>query len=110
MKFEVNTPVMNIITGQPMLIDRQTEEGEPPKKEILLVGDVFISSLLNGEMEKDLNGEEKFTRWAIANKVRNAMTEGTPVDLQAEDIVLIKQLVAKSYYSLVSGWIYNYLA
>ena len=49
--------------------------------------------------ETDITGQEKARRYCLARKIY----EDPEPDLQAEDIALIKQLIAKRFYASVVG-------
>jgi len=68
---------------------------------------ICINSLMaNYQDEKNLSGEEKFKRYELAMKISE---NGKDVDLKAEDISLIKQLVGKAFTPLVVGQTYKML-
>jgi len=56
--------------------------------------------LASYEDEKSLSGEEKASRYTLALAIHASVE---PLDLKAEDVVLIKKLVAKGYGPLIVG-------
>ena len=56
--------------------------------------------------EQNLGGEEKLKRWELASKIKNSPD---PVEVSAEEVVLIKKLVGKAYGVLVVGQAWKYL-
>ena len=49
--------------------------------------------------EQNLSGEEKIKRYALARKI----ADNPKTDLSAEEIALLKKLIAKSYNPLITG-------
>lgn len=88
MEINVNQPIIDL-DGKELV-----EEGK-----VITVGLVIFRSLLGSYPdEQSLSGEEKFTRGELAMKVKNAEDSLT---LKAEDIVLIKKLVAKMFTTFI---------
>lgn len=54
------------------------------------------------EDEKNLSGEEKIKRYNLAEKIYSAKDKDE-VDLKAEEITLLKKLIAKAYGALIVG-------
>ena len=85
-----------------MLLDGTTplrDQGD--KGKIVTLGDVAETALLSSfQDEQNLKGEDKVKRFSIARKIEDQRKD--PV-LTAEDIALIKNLVAKAYNPLVTG-------
>lgn len=68
---------------------------------------VCVNALLSlHNDEHNLRGEEKVTRYELAKKIYESKT---PINVSSESIVLLKQLVAKSYGPLIVGQIWNML-
>lgn len=64
----------------------------------LTLGRVASHSLMiQGQDDQNLSGEDKFSRGALAFKIR----DNSSADLKAEDIVLIKKQIAKLYSPVV---------
>jgi hypothetical protein len=55
------------------------------------------------EDEKNLSGDEKAKRFVIATKVHDA----TLIDLEIEEIALLKKLVGKAFAALIVGQVYQ---
>lgn len=56
--------------------------------------------------EQDIKGDEKLTRYLLASKIHNAVDEvegNGSVDLKAEDVALLKRLVAKLFGPNIVG-------
>lgn len=86
-------------------------DGEPIKngdKEIM-IGELCVTAILaNYDDEKGLDGNEKVLRFKLANKIFDAVHSlAGNVELEAEEISLIKKLVAKHYGPLVVGRVYE---
>ena len=75
------------------------------KKEAVILGNLCKSALL--QANEDDKADEKVTRFELS--LRLAMAEGPELDLEAEDITLIKKLVGKMYAPLVVGQVYRLL-
>ena len=73
---------------------------------ILTLGDVCSNALLVNFKDENLNGKDKLRRFKLAQKIYG---KKEPVSVTAEDIALIKELVAKSYTILVSGQVWELL-
>ena len=85
-----------------MALDGMTplrEQGD--KGKILTLGDVAETALLSTfPDEQSLKGEDKIKRYSIARKIEDQRKDPT---LTADDIALIKSLIAKAYNPLVTG-------
>jgi hypothetical protein len=87
------------LTGQPIPTS-QTD------KTPVTLGDVAATALLNSYPdERDITGDEKVKRFDLAVLAKG----GKPVDLTAENVAKIKQLIAKSYGPLIVGRAYAIL-
>ena len=65
---------------------------------------VAMDSLRNNSKEPNgVDGIEHMKRHAIARRIYEATKAGNPVDLTAEDVVLLKRKVADSFITLVAG-------
>ncbi|MBI3677405.1 MAG: hypothetical protein HY243_12400 [Proteobacteria bacterium] len=78
-----------------------TEEGVP-----LTIRAVIVNSLLGQFQAEIISGVEKLRRFKLAEKISGNASE---VDLTAEDVVLIKDQVAKHYSPLAVGRVYERL-
>lgn len=88
MEINVNQPIIDF-DGKELI-----EEGKP-----VTVGLVIFRSLLGAyQDEQNLSGEEKFTRGELAMRVKAAEDV---MNLKAEDVVLVKKLVAKMFTTFV---------
>ncbi len=96
---------MKIKTNQAFkTLDGQPLENED-KKEITL-GLISINALLGSYPdEKNLAGTEKVSRYKLAVKLSNKEV----VDLESEDIVLLKKLIAKGFNPLIVGQAFDLL-
>lgn len=80
------------------VIDCAGKPEECPDKNPLTLGKVALRVLTAPfDDERNISGEEKFKRGQLAMRVHN----GGVVTLQAEDVALIKRLVAKGYGPLI---------
>jgi hypothetical protein len=88
MEIHVNHPIIDL-DGKELV-----EDGK-----VITVGLVIFRSLLGAyQDEQNLSGEEKFSRGELAMRVKSAEDSLT---LKAEDIVLVKKLVAKMFTTFV---------
>lgn len=93
MKIDFNQPILNI--------DNTPTIGE--NKKPFTVREACVSSLLTRyQDELNLDGGEQFKRFKLAERVW--INEG---DFNAEEIALIKRLVARNYPPLVVGRVYE---
>jgi hypothetical protein len=88
------TPITQIDGTTPL-------RSEGDKGKIITLGDVAENALLGSfPDEQNLKGEDKIKRYAIARKIEDQRKD--PV-LTADEIALIKTLIAKAYNPLVTG-------
>lgn len=64
---------------------------------------VCINSLMFFDQRENLTGDDKFRRHRLANKIYESAKEKKAVTIAAENIVLLKQQIAKVYSPLVVG-------
>ena len=83
-------------------IPSQDENGNPKD---LTIGDVLINSLMAVDPKEQIDGRKKIKRYKLASK----LTKSESIDLGAEDIILIKECVAKAYTPLVMGKVYEWI-
>lgn len=76
------------------------------KEVVILLENVAVNSLLATRQDDNATGTEKVKRFALAMKINN-VTE--PVEVTAEEITLIKDLVGKVYTTIVVGRAYDLL-
>lgn len=75
--------------------------------EELTLGLVCINILLaNLPSEKEIDGKEKFKRFKLAQKIDKADNK---ITINAEEVVLLKNLIGKAYSPLVVGRAYQIL-
>lgn len=105
MKISLNQKIKDL-EGE--IITTPKKKGKEIIEEDLRLSTVLINSLLaNFEDEKGLAGEEKINRYMLAQRIKRK--EKTTVDLTAENIQLIKPLVAKAYGISVVGKVWEIL-
>ena len=103
MKIKINS-IMNNVYGEPLKSQRKKDRpkgsDKPQEFEEMTLKDVIVNSLL-GEFEGEkLTGEQKLERYKLAMMVQGAKAE---VDLNSKDMVLVKDLIGKSWSPLISG-------
>ena len=80
------------------MLDREIkgEEGVPITLRLVSMNALCLAF----EDERNLGGEEKLKRWELALRIKNSSES---VQVTAEELALIKKVVAKAYAPLVSG-------
>lgn len=66
--------------------------------------DLTIAALMFND--EKASGNEKFKRWNLAKKIYDAKDE---IDVPAEEIALIKDLIGKAFMTSVVGSVYSIL-
>ena len=103
MKIKV-TSILHNVYGDPLKgqRDKPKVKDKPLEKEDLTLKDIMVNALLAEfpDEQKTLSGADKLKRYRLAMDIMDAKIE---IDLCAEDMVLIKDMIAKAYNSLVSG-------
>jgi hypothetical protein len=107
MNVNFHTPLVGF-TGEPITNkepDGVDEKGASKFKDVpITLGNVCIQALMaQFQDEPNLSGEKKVGRYALASKIHAAQKVEDPVDLQSEDISLLKELVAKGFGVAVVG-------
>ena len=86
--------------------DNPSEQAKDSKGVLITLG-VIARSALNSELQDERrNGEDKYASYKLADKIR---TSTKPLDLKADQIVLIKQRIGKAYPAGVSGQCWDLL-
>jgi hypothetical protein len=91
------TTVLAGLDGKPLVA-----EGVPS----MTLGEVVANALVNQFKDETPTGQEKVKRWALALRIHNAKGD---VELTADDVKLIKDLVAKAYGPIVVGQVWSIL-
>jgi len=93
------------LDGKTPLMEIRREKGEEGKKvsEPIIFGMVCIRSLVvDYPEERGITGEDKYKRGTLATKINRAMDTGSgEMDLEAEEVVLLKNLIAKGYTPII---------
>ena len=95
------SPAMALDFTQPIT----TLDGKPFKDPSGQVSDITLAVIAENALlqaysdETNLSGEDKIKRYALARKIE----DNKKVDLSAEEIALLKKLIAKSYNPLITG-------
>lgn len=76
------------------------------KDEVLTLLGICTNALLFNEKDENIEGKEKVRRFKLAHKVYGAKE---PVSVEVEDVVLIKELVANIYSTLIVGQVWELL-
>jgi len=72
---------------------------DPQNKKPLTLKDICVSALL-GNYDEKIDGTEKVKRYMLATEIYKAKGN---IDLSAEDISLLKKLIAIAFSTLVTG-------
>ena len=81
----------------PMYAPAETADDSPKP---ILLGDALVKVLINKlNGEKDVTGDESFTRFQLAQRIVGAMRGDGFVNLTAEDVVKLKKLSGLAYQS-----------
>lgn len=104
MLVNVTTLVKNLSGTGPLL----TEEGEKiPLRAPLL--NVLINTLKvpgpNGPQDEQIDGDTKVQMFKLAQRIERSKT----VDLKVEDVVLLKERIAKAFPPLLTGRVWEML-
>jgi len=95
------SPAMALDFTQPIT----TLDGKPFKDPSGQVSDITLAVIAENALlqaysdETNLSGEDKIKRYTLARKIE----DNKKVDLSAEEIALLKKLIAKSYNPLITG-------
>lgn len=103
MKVKVSSILKNIY-GEPLKSQRKKPQpkrsDKSPEFEDLILKDIMVNALLGEYEGEKLTGEEKLERYKLAMLIQEAKAE---IDLSSKDMVLVKDLIGKSWSPLVSG-------
>lgn len=113
MKIKINSILKNVY-GEPLKSQRkkpqtkkEIEEKRPLELEDLTLREVIFNSLISFDPKNPdiVTGEEKELKYKLIVKMQDSITE---VDLDSKEVVLIKELISKTFPSaLVSGQAWN---
>lgn len=93
--------VLKTLKGEPL-----KEQYEDTVRDVTLASIATNALLANYEDEKNLSGDDKVKRFKLAQQINDADGE---VEVTAEQISLLKMLIAKGYSPLVVGQAYDIL-
>ena len=85
------------LNGQPMV----GPDGKPVELTLATVAENVLTSSFQDE--PNLKGDEKVKRFVLATKIYDDATAKKNTDISADDITLLKTLIAKAYNPLVTG-------
>lgn len=100
MKRNLNV-VLKTLDGQPL-----KEDHNGAVSDVLLSRLAVNALLVNYPDEQSLSGEEKVKRFKLAQQINDADGD---VEVTAEQVALLKSLIAKGYTPLVVGQAYEIL-
>lgn len=92
--------------GQPLCVDEKAKPGECPADKVFTLATAVRNALYaTYQDEQNISGDEKYRRAELGQGLRGA----TDLKLKAEDVALIKKMVAKLYGPLVVRDVWNLL-
>lgn len=91
-------------TGQAIL----GEDGQPivSRSEPVKLSVVCINALMANKRDEQISGTEKVSRYLLAARIKQAKT---PINIDAEEVVKIKELVGEFMSTLIAGAAYQIL-
>lgn len=98
--------VLKTLKGEPLKEQYVGPDEKLLERELSLSGIATNALLANYEDEKNLSGEDKVKRFKLAQLINDADGD---VEVTAEQVSLLKSLIAKAYTSLVVGRSYEIL-
>lgn len=93
--------VLKTLDGEPL-----KEDNNGTVRDVLLSRLAVNALLVNYPDEQSLSGEEKVKRFKLAQQINDADGD---VEITAEQVALLKSLIAKGYTPLVVGQAYEIL-
>ncbi len=90
---DFSSPITQL-DGQPFI----DKDGKPIHTTLAIVAENAL--LASYQDEQNLSGEDKVKRFVLAHKIHD---DEKNVELTADEITLIKKLIAKSYNPLITG-------
>ena len=102
MKIKINS-IMKNAYGDPLKSQRKKPKKKPEDPDVfeeMILKDAMVNSLLGEYEGEKLTGELKLERYRLAMKIQDAKAE---IEISSKEIVLIKDLIAKSWSPLISG-------
>jgi hypothetical protein len=72
-----------------------------------ILKDAATTALLADFSGEQISGQEKAVRFSLATKIHGA--NGHPLDLDLDDVKLVRDLIAKAYPPLVAGQVWQLL-
>ncbi len=98
---------------QPVYSDKVHElTGNPIKigEEILTLGMIARAALLNlSPEESKLLGTEKQDRYLLAVRIKKVEKDDSPINLEIEEVTLLKRLIGEKYTPMIIGCAWNIL-
>lgn len=109
MKFNLNVVLKNL-DGSPVteaVVDRMEEGKQVVRKvvEVTMAG-IATNALLSVPQEQDMPTQVKYNRYKLAQRIAGAEGE---VELSAEEVSMLKDLIGKAYAPLVVGQAFDLL-
>lgn len=105
MKRNLNV-VLKTLKGEPLKEQYVGPDDKPLERTVTLSGIATNALLANYEDERNLSGDDKVKRFKLAQQINDADGE---VEVTAEQVSLLKSLIAKGYTPLVVGQAYEIL-
>lgn len=74
------------------------------EKHIITLGDICVSFLAGvSQKEQSLSGKEKMQRYQLAMKINAAMEDTGELEIKAEDVTLLKNIIGEKGTPMVVG-------
>ena len=104
MKYKMNAPLLDI-NGDIIKEALPMIEGEEQKYAPITLGSLCVNAMLSNDPKEVIIGTVKANRWNLAMKIHGQVD----VELTAEEVTLIKDLIGKTHSTLVVGRVYDFL-
>ena len=105
MKRNLNV-VLKTLKGEPLKEQYVGPDDKPLERDLTLASVAVTALLASYDDEKNLSGEDKVKRFKLAQQINDADGD---VEVTAEQVSLLKSLIAKGYTPLVVGQAYEIL-
>lgn len=106
------TATIKGLDGRPIMQDSIEGDGELRKvvRIPLRLGDACVAALTSDlQSERGVDGAEKFKRYLLAERIHIGMAGNAAIEVDAEEISLLKRLVSLMYVPMVVGPAYRAL-
>ena len=102
MKINFNEPFVDL-SNEPII--EKTQIGKETKDVTIILKAICTTALLALQEKENLSGEEKVKRYELAKRI----FAGGEINLKTEQIVLLKDLIGKSFTPIIVGQAFRML-